>query len=459
MGEQTVDLEQLRQRHEQQRRRHLRVSTDRELAAAARERLGRERIGSRSDRARIARNLAAIIDRAAEKGIRSGAIVRKSGVGGNSSCLSKYVLRVEKPTKEQLGRLVQTGVPYALLAEAAAHLAGFDPDATLLELVDGSRLDPRLAGADLPEQKTADWLYDLLQSAARKIAADHRLDRYFKDLSTHRIERTSEGWRYIDGGWRDDGHEWPTVNLFIQIESRTPGAYRRKDDKQNLVHAEIAFGHQVSLSIGTDADCAPVMYLRRFPFTLLISANSMYSRRMRDAGFDFSRLNFSDPILFGGYPEQLEGPSRGWLPDGTLVIYMPLPGRKLDLGGFKPDPTHSYDPVELVHFERITRTALAKLCEAKDDLYIRPGDALPIQIPPGMVLAVPGTIGERLEALLLNGRVDEGDSVPMGPPTLDPIELLNEQARDLARSLETWVEGERNLALERRQKLIDRWYR
>ncbi|WP_431855327.1 hypothetical protein [Azospirillum sp.] len=431
------------------------AQVDRGLADEARAILKHEKVKALQSRERLARNLAVLIDTAKQHGAKPGEIVQRAGIRNtaSSAVLSKYVVRGET-TPAILGDLSQQAWQYLRLAEAAAQLGRFDTDRAVLDLVDGTSLDPRVRTTPAPEENVSDWLYDLIREAVGSISREYDLMACFADMRRHGVEYYDDRWTYSDSHQpRHETTTWPSVPLFIQIFDRVRGTMRRRG--RDWEPAEIAFGKHVTLAIGVShRNEVPEPYLLRFPYVLVMAANNMHARLNRGPAVVGTLLNMSlnMPDVSSGYPDYPNG--HNWAKRD--LEYRIAPERPLDLQGFKPDPRYSLDWYDLEEIERLTRSGLGALMAAPADILTREGlDAIVQDFRPGYIAADEGTIGALLEAAVNLPLEDGFFSRPKDRSTF--LDRLAVSAQEISTSFRAWLDAEKKANQDQKRQLLARW--
>lgn len=177
-------------------RRHDRARDDaaqalrRERAAALREALDRNPAMGREDQILVAEALWRLLDRAERgSGIRKDRILREAGIGGADNPrkhLAQYALSPSVSSERRTkARLTKRPRPLLKIADAAARLAGWSVDETLLEVFDASSI----SAANSPRQAAPEFeeLASHLRSIADTIAGKHDLQAYFRAVARAQV--------------------------------------------------------------------------------------------------------------------------------------------------------------------------------------------------------------------------------------------------------------------------------
>lgn len=139
-----------------------------------------------ADQLEIATNVWRVMERAQSQGRTTKAkIMREAGIGGSDDStkhLSQFAVNPQWPElRRKNARLNKKPRPYLNLVEAAAKLAGWDPDETVFEVFSEISL-ARVGPARLPNPAFED-LAKRLRDIGESVAVKHQLQTYFRSLS------------------------------------------------------------------------------------------------------------------------------------------------------------------------------------------------------------------------------------------------------------------------------------
>ena len=157
----------------------------RERAKAIREQINRRPKMSRVEQQWVAEALWRLLDRTQIRGVSKATVLRSAGIGSKGDStkhLAQYAINPAWPQeRKDRARLTKNPAPYGKIADAAADLAGWDPDQTLVELFGGTSL---VAGSGIrAATPDCEMLAQTLRDVADAVAIKHDLKSLFQKIS------------------------------------------------------------------------------------------------------------------------------------------------------------------------------------------------------------------------------------------------------------------------------------
>ena len=193
----------------------------------------RPKMSKPSERAVAARNLYELLETLeAENVVKKAAVAREAGMGGDGLDSTKRLYTYTLPNSlnpdehaRRAKALVQGVRGYRRLAEAAAQLAGREPDAFLEKVFRGTGYDS--GDETLPDGVGEPWVAhvcEMLHKMCRWVIRRNKVDEYFSRLKAGDIGVDPDGFAFVDG------ERWFPLDLDL-LQHRDGGSVTAEPDE------------------------------------------------------------------------------------------------------------------------------------------------------------------------------------------------------------------------------------